>query len=379
MQTNLYSKVTARIDELEPELIETAKFIHSNPELGMQEYKASSFLCDILQEHGFNVTRGVAGIETSFVAEIGDKKARPAVAFICEYDALPDVGHACGHNLIAASGLGAGLGLKAVFDELKQGRIMVVGTPAEETENCKLPMVRAGVFDNVDAAMMMHPSSSNYVQKKALAIIPVTVEFFGKSAHAAASPDVGINALDAMILFFNSISLLRQQLPDDVRIHGIITEGGKARNIIPDYTRAEFLVRSVDTRILFETLEKVTACANGAAISTGARVEVEADKDKMLYDVKADPKLVELFSKHLQSMGIEARYNNENTHLGSTDMGNVSHAVPSIHPYLSISDIRIPSHSHEFCQAAISPKGLKAMITGAKVLALTGLDVLLGN
>jgi len=375
---DLYKQVINKIDELEPELIEVCKFIHQNPELGLQEYKASGLLCDVLKKNGFKIKKGLAGMETSFVATIGHSKDKPAIAFVCEYDALPDIGHGCGHNIIATSSLGAALGLKEVFSKLKCGKISVIGTPAEETTNGKLPMIKAGIFDNLDAAMMIHPSNHNYVTRKALGLVQVDIEFFGKPAHAAASPDQGVNALDALILFFNGIALLRQQVPDDVRIHGIITDGGKARNIIPEYTRAEFLVRSVSQRTLFALLEKVKACADGAALSTGCTVKVEIYKDKILYDMNSDDKLAKLFYKHLENLGVKGEFNKETTHLGSTDMGNVSQVAPSIHPYLSITDKDVPSHSSYFTKAAISEKGLKTMITGAKALALTGLDVLVG-
>lgn len=373
---NLYSQIINKIDKLEPELIEICKFIHQNPELGLKEYKACSLLCDVLEKNGFKVKKGVAGLKTAFIASISHSNDKPVIAFICEYDALPDIGHGCGHNIIATGSLGAALGVKEIFSKLKQGKLLVIGTPAEETTNGKVTMIKAGIFNNIDAAMMIHPSNHNYVTRKALGLIPVDVEFFGKPAHAAASPEQGINALDALILLFNSIGLLRQQLPDDVRIHGIITHGGTARNIIPEYTRAEFLVRSVNQKTLFKSGEKIKDCAEGAAEATGCKVKVEIYKDKMLYDMKSDDKLVELFQKHLESFGIKPESSTETSHLGSTDMGNVSQVAPSIHPYLSITDKDVPSHSLEFTKASISPKGLKTMIIGAKALALTGLDVL---
>ena len=252
----LKERVAAEVDARRDQLIQIADTIHANPELGFQEFKAASLLTGVLEEDGFSVERGVAGMETAFIATLRGQGDEPVVAFLAEYDALPGLGHACGHNIIAAAAVGAGLALGTVLPDLA-GTIQVIGTPAEEGGGGKVIMVDAGIFDGVDAAMMIHPSGRNLLGRGALTAYPVTLEFYGRPAHAAAKPDEGINALETMILTYNGINALRQHLRDDVRIHGIITHGGDAPNIVPEYTKAEFIVRAADTPYAMEVLGKV--------------------------------------------------------------------------------------------------------------------------
>jgi amidohydrolase len=372
--SQLKHRVIAAVSEQRETLIETANAIHANPELAFKEYKAVERLTGILQDRGFSVERGVAGLETAFVASFQGRAADPKVAFLAEYDALAGVGHACGHNLIAAAALGAGLAVQKVISELP-GTILVIGTPAEEQGGGKIIMVEAGLFDQVDAAIMIHPSAESLIARLSLTDYPVCIEFFGKTAHAAAAPDQGINALEALLLTFNSINALRQYLRDDARIHGIITHGGEASNVIPDYARAEFSVRSLDTPYAAELVEKVRACAEGAAKTIGARLEFGLCGPR--YDARIpNPKLVELFRENMQSLGVEIKLATGNERMGSSDMGNVSQVVPAIHPYLSIGPEDLIGHTPEFCAAAASATGHETMINGAKAMAMTAVDVL---
>ncbi len=368
----LKKRVTAEIEARRDDLIRIADTIHAHPEVAFEEFESAALLSGILEQNGFQLERGVAGLETAFVATLKGKEAGPTVALLAEYDALPGLGHACGHNLIGTAALGAGLAMRTVLPELA-GSIQVIGTPAEEGGGGKAIMVEAGVFDGVDAAMMVHPSSKNLTRRTSLTSYKIQIEFFGKPAHAAAKPDEGINALEAMILTYNSINALRQHLRDDARIHGIITHGGDAPNIVPDYTAAKFYVRAADTPYTLEVIEKVRACAEGAALATGARLEF--GRYAPHYDDRLpNPKLYDLAEANMAALGIELSAPDER--MGSSDMGNVSQVVPSIHPYLAIGPEEMGGHTVEFREAAVSPAGHEGMIKAAKVLAMTAVDLL---
>jgi amidohydrolase len=370
----LKERVVAQVDARRQELVDLADAIHARPELGFQEFEAAALLTGLLAENGFRVERGVAGLETAFVAGLDGGAPGATVAFLAEYDALAGLGHACGHNLIAAAAAGAGLALKAVLPALA-GRIVVIGTPAEEGGGGKALMVDAGVFDGVDAAMMIHPADSNLVGRLALTAYPVAVKFYGQAAHAAADPDLGINALDALLLTFNAINALRQHLRDDVRIHGIVTQGGQAPNIVPDYAEGRFSVRALDTPYAAEVVEKVRACARGAALATGARLEFEQIGPR--YDARwPNPHLVACFKANLEALGRPVQVASGGERMGSSDIGNVSQVVPAIHPYVSIGPEGLIGHSSAFCDAAASPAGHQGMLDGAKALAMTAVDLL---
>jgi len=370
----LKERVRVEVDARRDELIQISDTIHANPELSFEEFKAASLLAGVLEENGFSVERGVAGMETAFIATLQGQASAPVVALLAEYDALPGLGHACGHNIIGTAALGAGLALRAVLPELA-GSIQVIGTPAEEGGGGKVIMVDAGIFDSVDAAMMIHPAGRNLLGRGALTAYPVTFEFLGKPAHAAAKPDEGVNALDAMILTYNGINALRQHLRDDARIHGIITHGGDAPNIVPEYTRAEFIVRAADTPYAMEVLEKVRACAEGAALATGARLEFGQPGPG--YEARMpNPVLVHLFKDNLTALGLEAELATGNERLGSSDIGNVSQVVPAIHPYIAIGSEEIGGHTAEFQKAAASSTGHEGLIHAAKALAMTVVDLL---
>jgi amidohydrolase len=370
----LKKRVQAQVESRKDELIKIADTIHANPELGFEEYRASALLAGTLEKYGFVVERGVADLETAFVAHVPGRNERPAVAILAEYDALPGLGHACGHNLIATAALGAGLATKAVLSEL-DGTILVIGTPAEEGGGGKAYMVEAGIFDNVDAAMMVHPSGRNLIGRASLAVYHINIEFFGKAAHASSFPDKGINALDAVILTFNAVNALRQHLRDDARIHGIITHGGDAPNIIPDHTSASLLVRATDTPYAQEVLQKVQACAEAAALATGARVEIKETGPR--YDARLpNPTLVGLAKENMEALGLDVILATQDERMGSSDMGNVSQVVPAIHPYIAIGPEELVGHTPEFREAAGSPQGHAGMIAAAKMLAMTVVDLL---
>lgn len=370
----LKQRVMAEVDARRDELIHIADTIHANPELAFKEFEAAALLSGTLEENGFAVERGVAGMETAFVATLRGQDDGPMIAFLAEYDALAGLGHACGHNIIGTAAVGAGLASKTVLPELA-GTVQVIGTPAEEGGGGKIIMVDAGIFADVDVAMMIHPSTRNLLGRLALTAVATSIEFFGKPAHAAAAPDRGINALEAILLTFNSINALRQHLRDDVRIHGIITHGGEAANIVPEYAAARFIVRAADTPYAMEVLEKVRACAEGAALATGARLEFKQVGRR--YDARLpNPKLVNLFKDNLEALGLDVELATGNERMGSSDIGNVSQVVPAIHPYIAIAPEVIAGHSNEFREAAASPAGHEAVIHAAKALAMTAVDLL---
>jgi amidohydrolase len=370
----LKQRVVEAVDDRREELIRIADAIHANPELAFEEHGAAALLSGALEENGFDMARGAADLDTAFVAELPGAEGGPTVAFLAEYDALAGLGHACGHNIIGTAALGAGLALKEVLPELA-GTVQVIGTPAEEGGGGKAIMVDAGLFEKVDAAMMIHPSSRNLLGRLALTAIPIGVEFFGMPAHAAGAPDYGVNALEALILTFNGIGALRQHLRDDARVHGIITHGGDAPNIVPEYARGEFIVRAADTPYALETLEKVRACAEGAAQATGARLQFKQIGPR--YDARLpNPVLVELFKANLESLGLAVELATGSERMGSSDIGNVSQVVPTIHPYIAIAPEEVGGHTSQFAAASASPAGHEGLINGAKALAMTAVELL---
>jgi len=370
----LKRRVMADIDARRDELIRIADTLHANPEIAFQEFESAALLSGKLEENGFAVERGVADLETAFVATLAGQDCGPTVAFLAEYDALPGLGHACGHNLIGTSAVGAGLATKAVLPELA-GTIQVIGTPAEEGGGGKVYMVDAGVFDGIDAALMVHPSSKNRTRGTSLTSYKISIEFFGKPAHAAAKPDEGINALDALILTYNGINALRQHLRDDVRIHGIITHGGDAPNIVPKYAAARFYVRAADMPCTLDVLEKVQACAKGAAQATGARLEFK-EYAPHYESMMPNPRLADLAEANMAALGIEVRLPEPDERRGSTDMSNVTQVVPGLHPTIAIGPKDMGGHTVEFCEAAASPAGHAGLIKAAKVMAMTAVDLL---
>ena len=364
--------ITRTVDAAADELIALARRIHAHPEIAFQEVQSSQWLCETLEGHGFAIQRGIGGLPTAFRAEVAGSGTGPAVAFLAEYDALPEIGHACGHNLICTAALGAGIGLAAVAGRVP-GKVVVLGTPAEEGGGGKVLMLQRGAFAGIDAAMMFHPASYTLTTRPSLASWRLKVKFLGRAAHAAAAPEEGVNALDALIQMFVNIGLLRQQLREDIRIHGIITYGGAAPNIIPDRAEASFSIRAADGETAARTLERVLNCGRAAATATGARGEFETKKG---YEaMNPNRRLAAAFEKHLEALDWPLDPLPERQKMGSTDMGDVSQVMPAIHPYLAIGK-DVVGHTVEFREAALTDQGFQAMLTAAKAMALTGLDVL---
>ena len=368
----LKEQVQAAVDRLAPDLLAVSQFLHANPELAYEEHQAAELLTDILEQHGFVVERGVASLPTAFTGTAGS--GAPRVAFLAEYDALPGLGHACGHNLIGTASLGAALAVQSVLDRVA-GTVFLVGCPAEEKGGGKIALVEAGVFAGADAAMLAHPSNRTEMVKLALGMRELTVEFFGKASHAAAAPDQGINALDAAVLAYTGIGVMRQQVRSDARIHGIITHGGQAPNIIPDYAAARFYVRALDLAYMAELFGRVAACCEAAAQATGCQVKLtSAGKDYHPY--RPVYSLAEMFQRNLESLGQTVDQGPVDRELGSTDVGNVSQVVPTIQPMIQIAPREISCHMAAFAAAAASEVGHQAMFAAAKAMAMTALDLL---
>ena len=368
----LKTKAKEQIELHQHDLIELSLKIHANPELGFEEEKASSWLANYLEKNGFKVERGIAGLPTSFKGAYGSRK--PVIAILAEYDALPKMGHACGHNIIAATAVGASMASKLAVDSYG-GTVLTIGTPGEESLGGKAIMLEAGAFDGVDIAMMVHPGSRNTADTQTLACIGLDIEFFGKASHAAARPEQGINALEAMILSFNSINSLRQHINQKARIHGIITHGGEAANIVPAYCAAKFLIRAVDDTYLDELKEMVLNCFKAASLATRARLEHRWGGIAYA-PMNTNLLLAKLFSKNLESLGRTMEQPDSRSGFGSTDMGNVSQAVPAIHPSIAIASGDVSIHSADFARAAASEKGHRGLLDAAKALAMTVIDLL---
>jgi amidohydrolase len=356
--------------------LSTSHAIHARPEIGNEEFFASAQLIKILEEEGFQVNKAVAGHETSFVARKKSDKPGPSIAFLAEYDALPGIGHACGHNIIGTTSVGAAIALSKVLDETG-GEAVVFGTPAEEggpNGSAKGSFVKHGLVEGIDAALMLHPSGQTRLTSGSLAVDPLDFEYIGKPAHAAASPHEGINALDAVIQLFNGINALRQQLHDDVRIHGIITHGGDAPNIIPEYAKARFFIRAATRSRLNEVTRRVKAVAEGAALATGAKLNVIAFQNEV-DNLLLNDRYNEVFKNVIEELG-ETVATDERNGIGSTDAGNISQVVPTIHPYIKIGPDELVAHTVPFREAAASTLGDEALLKGAKALALTAFQLI---
>ncbi|MBI3953542.1 MAG: M20 family metallopeptidase [Chloroflexi bacterium] len=370
----LKAQAATVVDGRSEELRRISLDIHGHPEVAFQEHRAAKLLAGYLEANGFRVERGICDMPTAFKASYGS--GRPAIAILAEYDALPKLGHACGHNIIGTAAVGAGVALKGAVDALG-GSVAVFGTPAEEVWGGKVPMVEKGAFAEVDCALEVHPSSRNSVVNAALACVALDVEFFGKAAHAAAHPDWGINALEALLQSYSHINALRQHIRPTARIHGIITDGGEAANIVPAHAAGTFLVRAVDDDYLDELIERTLACFKAGALATGARLEYRFSSARY-GAMHANRTLAEAFRQNLgrfrDPQGIEAPEKPQA--MGSTDMGNVSAVVPAIHPMLAVAPPDVSLHTPEFVQWAAAPEGHQALLDGAKAMALTAIDVL---
>ena len=362
------------VDRLGDELESLSHRIHEHPELGYQEVQAAGWLSDFLERQGFKVERGVAGVETAFRGTV-DTGEGPTIAILCEYDALPAIGHACGHNVIATAGVGAGAALATLRDRLPKGRVQVIGTPAEEGGGGKVKLIRGGVFKAVDAAMMIHGFDRWIMHQDLLGIVRCRFEFTGKAAHASADPWEGVNALDAVIQTFNNVSMLRQQVRPEARIHGIVNDGGAAANIIPEFASATFYVRAAELDYMWALQKRVIACAEGAARATGCTLKVVEQRDNAYEPMKRNGTLLELFRANARTFGVvEAPESRER--MGSSDVGNVSQVIPAIQPMVQIAPEGTPIHSRAFAEAAVKPLARDGMLKAAKIMAMTTCDLL---
>lgn len=373
MRDQWKSSIADAVDDLRSDLITTSHAIHAEPELAFQEHRASARLAAQLHDAGVIVERGVGGLETAFRATIDGGQPGPTVAILAEYDALPEIGHGCGHNIIATSALGAGLALARSGREFP-GRILIIGTPAEEGGGGKIILAERGVFDDVDAAIMMHPSTRYMVNRGSLANSRVDIVFHGKAAHAAGSPDKGINALDAVIQTFVGINSRRLHMRPDARVHGIITHGGDAVNIIPARAAAMFSVRARRRPYQRQLITMLREVAEGAALITGARLEWN---ERRGYDnMVANPTVARLCGENMTALGLNVIEPSASERMGSTDMGDISQVVPAVHAYFAVGPDSIPGHSIEMTEASRSEVADQAVIDAAKSLAMTAADLL---
>ncbi len=381
MTTNntLKMKVRRNVDGLKQQLRSICYQMYKEPEIGFEEEKSSKLLTRFLEQNGFSVETGLCQMPTSFKAIRKGQTGGPTIAILAEYDALPEIGHGCGHNIIGTAAAGAGAALAPLMNGI-QGNLVILGSPAEEggVDNAggKVHLVEGGVFENIDAALMFHPSTgSDVVLSSSNARVAMQITFHGKTAHAAGAPHEGINALDAAILTFNNWNALRQHLKEDVRIHGIITKGGVAPNIIPDYAEIRMYVRAKEMDYLKIVEQKVKDCAIGAAQATGAKVKFKYSA-KTYANMVTNKTMAQSFAENLEALGRKVSPPELKAGGGSTDMGNVSQVVPSIHPYIAICNYgEATGHSKEFAEATISEMGYKALIDGAKALAMTTIDM----
>jgi len=367
----LKAQIISEVDAHRDQLSELSLEIHSNPELGFQEVKAAAWLSQYLGENGFSIEQGVCELPTAFRGSYGQGK--PAIAILAEYDALPNLGHACGHNIIGACAVGAGVASKLAIDRFG-GSILVIGTPSEEQGGGKMIMAERGAFSDIDIAMMVHPGVHDTAVVQALACEALEVEFFGKAAHASARPHMGINALEALINSFTAINSLRQHIRDKARIHGIITDGGEAANIIPDHAAARLLVRAEDDAYLDELKQRVINCFIGAAAASGARLEYKWG-DTRYAPLRNNLTLARLFQQNMQLLGREMQFTHPNDALASTDMGNVSQLVPGIQPFVAVAPVEVSTHSPQFASAAASESAVRGLLDAAKALAMTVVDI----
>lgn len=358
------------VDQLDPQLRELSLRIHANPELSFGEVQAQQWLTEPLEAAGFQVEKGISGLPTSFRAVWEGQADGPTIALLAEYDALPRIGHACGHNLICTSAVGAAMALKMAFPELP-GRIIVLGTPAEEEGGGKIIMANDGVFDGIDAVMMCHPQQKTMVLRGALACVDATFTFHGKQAHAASSPEKGISALDALVNAYAGINSLRPYLKDDVRVNGIITKGGDAPNVVPELAEAVYIIRAKTVEELKTVMDKVYRVVRHAAEGVGATVDIS---EGLIYAERNNNKaLASLFQQNLEDMGIEVHDPPQTGGVGSSDIGNVSQVTAAIHPYIRLGDAT--THTPEFARLAGAEEGMIELNLAAKALALTAYDL----
>lgn len=369
---SLSKKFLEEADKLTAAITGMSDAIYRTPELGLKEFKTSGLMQGALKAAGFSVEAGIAGMPTAFSARLGS--GSPVIALLAEMDALPGIGHGCGHNIAGCASIGAGVALSKILPGSGiQGAVLVLGTPAEELGKGKIDMLSAGVFNGVDAAMMAHGSSRRMVVKHFLGLIRLNISFKGRSSHASAYPEEGINALDAVIQTFNAINALRQQFRPDVRVHGIITDGGRAPNIIPETAAASFYVRANDLKELESIKRRVIKCAEGAATGTGCQLQA-VESGEVNAPMKINMAFIEAYRRSLNCLGLQEDSSPPDKNVGSSDIGNVSQVCPTIHPHVPMRP-GINIHTCEFADATITPDGHRALMEGVKCLGLTAIEL----
>ena len=369
---SLKDRLKGEVEARAKDLIEASHQIHEHPETNYQEHFAHDLLSDLIEAAGLSVERGAYGVDTAFVARAGT--TGPTVAVLCEYDALPGIGHACGHNIIASAGLGAGLAAAALAEEAG-GRVVLLGTPAEEGGGGKILMARQGAFDGIDAAMMIHPAGDDLARMDVIAVQELTATYTGIAAHAAAFPHLGRNALDAAVLGYMNVAALRQHTLPDERIHGVFLEAGEKPNIVPARAVTEWMVRSRSISSLAPLKSRVVACLEAGAEAAGCEVKIEW-KSVVYADMLDNEAMVASFVANSAALGrTVAEPGGDVAVVGSTDMGNVSYLVPSIHPMIGAAPSGLPIHTPDFADHARSPRGDQAVVDGAIAMAWTIADL----
>lgn len=364
--------ISQRVAEVRPELVELANSLHAEPELAWNEFRSSEAVAQVLKDHGFSVEHPYLGLDTAFRARLGTGDF--TIGCIAEYDALPGMGHACGHNLIAAMSVGAGIGLASVADELGI-TVEVIGTPAEEGGGGKIELLDRGAFTELDFALMAHPAPVDVAEAQPFAVTHWHIEYTGRSAHAAAYPDRGINANDAFLIAQVSLGLLRQQLPKTVRVHGVMTRGGEAPNAIPEKTEGRWYVRAETTKELLDLEERVINCFRAGALATGAELSITPESQRYS-EMRTDEAALDFYRTNAKALGrnFDVDPAAATMNRASTDMGNVSQIVNAIHPYIGVGG-EASNHQAAFADACVGPTAEQTLLDGATALALTAADV----
>lgn len=370
---NLKEQAAAGFEAVAQELQDISKWLYENPELAFQEHESSARLVEFLADNGFEVEYPSFGMDTAFAARAGTEG--PEVIICAEYDALPEVGHACGHNIIATAACGAGVALAPLADELGI-RVRVQGTPAEEAYGGKVDLIQAGAFEGGAFSIMVHPSNRDIVDKPFLAVAHFEVDFHGMETHAAFAPELGLNALDAAVMAYTNVSLMRQRMIATDKVHGVITKGGEAPNVIPAHTSMAWYARAETHTRLEELMKMMTVQFEAAAIASGCRLEV-SERGHTYTDMLVNPLLADLYAANSEALGrpMERANDLEMLKTGSTDMANVSHELPSLHPMLNIHCDPYVNHQREFAAATVDPPGHQALRDGALAMAWTAIDV----
>ncbi len=373
LSKNLSLKIIESIEDIKNKSIEIANFIFNNPEVGKKEYKAKEILTRFLKENNFSVKEDIESLPTAFIGEYNFENSGPSVAFLAEYDALPGIGHACHHHIIASSSVCTAVALSKLNKYLA-GKLYVIGTPAEENSDTKIKMIKQGIFNSVDVGIMLHGGPKNTTNLELYCLIGLEFIYTGKASHAASAPYEGINALDAILLLFNSINALRQQLPEGVKIHGIITEGGKVANIIPEKCKAKFYIRAKSKKLLNEVIIKVKNCAEGAKLQTGTKLKI-IEFEGPLMNLNNNLTMANYYEFIFNSLG--GKIENQPFLLGSSDIGNVSYTIPILNSMIKTANDNVCLHTKEFLESATLEETYNQMILGMKAMAITASRVLL--